>query len=108
MKNTIQIIIAGFAIVYLIKKGLESGKETGENLNFFDSLKRGFELTVQSFSSDSNSSSNEVPGNKVGFVDDKTSNDEMVSFTPEYNSFKGASLKKKRGMFHYQTIESAN
>lgn len=108
MKNTIQWIIAAFAILYLIKKGLESGEDTGENLNFFDSLKRGFEVTVQSFSSNSNNLSNEVPENKVGYLDDKATNDEMVSFTPEYNSFKGASLRRKRGMFHYPTIQSAN
>lgn len=107
MKNIILVSVVSLALLYLIKKGDESAEEKGESLNFIETIKRGFALTVASWAK----AGDQEPGtadNTPGFVDDLPGNSEMVSFTPQLNSFRSAHLKSKRGTFHGSTIRSIN
>ncbi len=108
MKNLLSVI-ATIGIIYLLKKGTDSAKETGEELNFFDSLKRGFDLTMKSLS-DKKEETTGATAAGPGFVTDKPADSEMVSFSSLKNSFPvyGSRLKKSRGTFHAKTIYHSN
>ncbi len=100
MKNTFLWLIAAFAVIYFIKKGQESAENEGETLTFFETIKRGFKLTVQSLGSPGNdTASKETTAQNSQYVDDRPSNEYMVNFSAPGNSFQNAALKNNEDYF---------
>lgn len=99
MKNSFFYALAAISLLLFIKKGTDDARKNGEDLTFFDTIIRGFELFNKSKSKDQ-------PAEKSAqYVNDTPPNSQMVSFTMEFNQFQGAALKKQRGVFHKAVIK---
>lgn len=104
MKIKIWPVLLGLFLVYLIKKGVETAESENRTVGIIDALKLGFEVTFGAVRLPILANKTDLSDpDDDGHVNYSPSNDKMVSFTPQLNSFPNAKLRRQRGQFYVFT-----